>query len=733
MAKQKTIKAGEPKKSFAQGLAERMNLYICPVLLGASVCYSIIYTMYRELAVPYTAMFLLLELALFAFFDKLKKRRILGGIVYTLILIALVIVSIMLVWAGIFKLRQWNAPGQWFYGADNFDYHQPLFLNALFIGGGYFLISVLYYFTQVRYRTLGLMLCILFPFVIYAKRSNNMPEMMVTVIITLFLAAVVHNRRFDPADPQRERAYTKIDRSYIISAVIFITVTGAVTVSIKKPVFRSQLERDAAYFDYAPSGISRSGSAFESMMRTSSERYGARSLDGRELFTFKTNGERPVYYLRRQSYTSFNGDVWSMGGYSEKWYMYYSYDYPEYSANDVVADFFSLTSPDAQLPDGIIDIRSGIVMSSELAPEYLPAPLATITDNVPGRPEYKKFLADIIQRGAGHANQPLNDSFTFYDQTEELYAFAREAGLTGSEYIETLSSSELPQAQDLLDDYYAAVQEYCDTQGVSNETAELAARVTEGCRSDIEKAEALEIYFEVNGYIYDEDYIPEDTSIDYFIFEGKTGVCSSYATAMTLMARSVGLPARYVEGFAAFERNADGDFIVRDKHSHAFVEVYIPGTGWLTFDPTVSSYMDEEDDEDNGGIDLLWIFERFELVIAAAVLIILWLLRDRLRELAFRASLPFTPPEKAALRLYANVLHLISFSTGEDCAHMTVNMLRSYISDKRGSPPEELFALFEKTAFGGYSPTKDEFRSAYAEYRRCYKYLRRERRNKSKE
>ena len=35
MAKQKTIKAGEPKKSFAQGLAERMNLYICPVLLGA--------------------------------------------------------------------------------------------------------------------------------------------------------------------------------------------------------------------------------------------------------------------------------------------------------------------------------------------------------------------------------------------------------------------------------------------------------------------------------------------------------------------------------------------------------------------------------------------------------------------------------------------------------------------------------------------------------------------------
>lgn len=109
-------------------------------------------------------------------------------------------------------------------------------------------------------------------------------------------------------------------------------------------------------------------------------------------------------------------------------------------------------------------------------------------------------------------------------------------------------------------------------------------------QNDYEKAQALVDYFEQNGYVYDNEYEPDDESIAYFLFTSKRGNCTNYATSMTLMARMLGLPARYVEGFAAYEKNERGEFVVRDSHAHAFVEVFITGIGWMTFDPTVPGY-----------------------------------------------------------------------------------------------------------------------------------------------
>jgi hypothetical protein len=56
---------------------------------------------------------------------------------------------------------------------------------------------------------------------------------------------------------------------------------------------------------------------------------------------------------------------------------------------------------------------------------------------------------------------------------------------------------------------------------------------------------------------------------------------------MTVMLRSVGIPARYINGFQTGEYNSIGDdFVVRASDAHSWVEVYFPKYGWLTFDPT---------------------------------------------------------------------------------------------------------------------------------------------------
>ena len=100
--------------------------------------------------------------------------------------------------------------------------------------------------------------------------------------------------------------------------------------------------------------------------------------------------------------------------------------------------------------------------------------------------------------------------------------------------------------------------------------------------------------------------------INYMIKESKTGYCTYYATAMTVMMRQLGYPARYVTGYHAMvtEEEKTSQYIrsVKDENYHAWVEVYFDGIGWLSFDPTpgVSSnisirdydYLDDAEWED---------------------------------------------------------------------------------------------------------------------------------------
>lgn len=72
-----------------------------------------------------------------------------------------------------------------------------------------------------------------------------------------------------------------------------------------------------------------------------------------------------------------------------------------------------------------------------------------------------------------------------------------------------------------------------------------------------------------------------------FLNDAKAGHCSLYASAMTLILRDMGIPARYCTGFAV---NADSTTqVMRSKDLHAWCEVYLEELGWITFDPTATS------------------------------------------------------------------------------------------------------------------------------------------------
>ncbi len=122
----------------------------------------------------------------------------------------------------------------------------------------------------------------------------------------------------------------------------------------------------------------------------------------------------------------------------------------------------------------------------------------------------------------------------------------------------------------------------------------LAAVVAQGLESDFEKALALEAFFRAPTIlVYSTAVSPghsargiaawllDPTSDNYRI-----GYCEQFATAMAVMARTLGIPSRVVLGFRPGTLLEDGRVEVRDRDSHAWVELWMPSQGWVRFDPT---------------------------------------------------------------------------------------------------------------------------------------------------
>ncbi|BDG59157.1 DUF3488 and transglutaminase-like domain-containing protein [Caldinitratiruptor microaerophilus] len=117
----------------------------------------------------------------------------------------------------------------------------------------------------------------------------------------------------------------------------------------------------------------------------------------------------------------------------------------------------------------------------------------------------------------------------------------------------------------------------------------LARRIAEeaGATRPYEAAEAIERYLRtMYRYSLNTPATPRGRDFAaYFLFDVGQGYCTSFSTAMTVMLRGLGIPARWVQGFVALP---DGDtrVDVLNSQAHAWVEAFFPGYGWVPFDPT---------------------------------------------------------------------------------------------------------------------------------------------------
>ncbi|MGD9496153.1 MAG: transglutaminase family protein [Armatimonadota bacterium] len=147
---------------------------------------------------------------------------------------------------------------------------------------------------------------------------------------------------------------------------------------------------------------------------------------------------------------------------------------------------------------------------------------------------------------------------------------------------------------------------------------------------------AIENYLrDPRNFTYDLDapYVPQGQDyVDHFLFVSRRGYCNHFASAMVVLLRTLNVPARLATGFTAGQYRPDrGVYEVRDQDAHAWVEVFLPHTGWVDFDPTPD--VPGEDAEATGGglarlrarlaAAVVWLSANWRFVAALALLLAL--------------------------------------------------------------------------------------------------------------
>ncbi len=243
-----------------------------------------------------------------------------------------------------------------------------------------------------------------------------------------------------------------------------------------------------------------------------------------------------------------------------------------------VSDYSAHTVPIADLPDpaGLTDTTPSTTVTTTVTvsrdfpgpgsqPTFLPLPYPAIHVDVPG-----KWLADpdrmVYSTGDSIAGRSYSVASVAVDPSQRQLDSV--PGLVKTEIL--AADLQLPSSYKT-----AALENVADTY-------------TAGQTSEFGKVDALANWLSGGQFSYNLTVAPLNSaaSLLTFLTRTKSGFCVQYAYAMTVLARLLGIPARFVVGYTAGTRLKNGSYQVRTTDAHAWTEVYFPTFGWIRFEPT---------------------------------------------------------------------------------------------------------------------------------------------------
>jgi hypothetical protein len=262
--------------------------------------------------------------------------------------------------------------------------------------------------------------------------------------------------------------------------------------------------------------------------------------------------EKDRLYLRGLAYDQYNGRSWSHSGTRRR-------------SLNLAADGTFLARPaGSRLPDSqSIPIRQDILLETLDTAVLFAAPFAELVSG-----EFLTVQADAMS--GLHLPFPPSSRIRYSVTSQAPHLVADEQIASILVYPDSIRSR------------------YFQVPVGSQQVADLAHRVSQQATTPFGRTLAIQQHLLENyRYSLEADTTTLSHPLEEFLFTRKTGYCEHYATAMVVMLRTVGIPARLVTGFLATEWNEYGSyFTVRQRDAHAWVEVYFPHSGWITMDPT---------------------------------------------------------------------------------------------------------------------------------------------------
>lgn len=701
------------------------------VLLNTAVMYY-----YRNILTPvWIVSTFIITAILFKIFDFIAKHKIIGFFLYTAIFFSGI-------WAMSLAIKKGMKSYPisfllWFITTQDALGYSRWYTIAVFIFFTGFFASVVYYFTKIRYRISMNFLVFLIPFVIYGKESRQMPAVLIIMLSVIFLLNMIHFNNIRNGDDS-----VKVGKKSIFQSVAVYVLAFGITASLlPKP----DITADRTYLE---SLINMD--AFTDMLISKINIFNNQAESGK-FSSFKTN-DKVLYYAASDEPLRLKTQVFTDYDYSEdKW----SFNYDDYSFSDryysrspseivklivlsskLDKDFakkYNINSTSMNIPEA--EQKSLHLYSTEYDFDLLPVPTWFINTEIPDsvQPEFSNFGTvrangrNFLRNTEYHINY-YSDSFIYnadvykiltslsYENIKnmytEMYHIFSENNMTDEARIMADACSEAYSASENLD--------YGNNQKIYS----LAMQITEGLNSDYEKALAIERYFLANNYIYDLTYKKgKGENAETFLFETKRGVCYEYATAMVLLSRACGIPARYAEGYnmnqpAEINNNAKSfsDYEIRIRDAHGFPELYIPAAGWTSFEPTVAdTIIDYKKSDVSKGIYTSGII----LAVCLTAGLILFRFYPEISNLLFMLRIKKADPDKTAVLVFLRVRKLFGF--GSD---VTAEELCRILMAENQTDISMLKNLFEKSSYGKIHLSENDKKEVTDFYSELYRNFR---------
>ena len=709
---------------------------LCTVCTSAAVCIymNTVINLWSVLGAVISALVIL-----FADFARTKK---LGGLLYVAVLFCVGLVPAL----AINDISEMFSFVRWFFSGSEAVETETGFILTLTVMMSFLFTSAAYYFTKVIYRSSVMTLITLVPFAIAVKTAISLPYGYAAIAAALNIIFFILNARKNV----EEGAVPKGKATLIVYADFTIAIILLALILPKPSVapYYEKFEEVTSRFQFGGTGENQYTGEYKNSSGVTDD-----LRRGESVLLYAVNTPAPVY-LKTQVFDIYD---YEQGAWLEADEMIGSKRWQETAsllsykklgkavsaaleAEPSIIDYY----PQAERLAELTETESYATIYSQSYPAvYVLAPLrATGLTLFNVNADYSARTDD----GEIFTNNrflPENASYTVRYYTEDIFEQLVSMGLCDvsfEDYGEFISfaygNSELHSEEEkILREFYnqhSYAEDYAEMTEteVSAEIQALADEITAGLEYDYQKAEAIEQYFHHNGFIYSLSYeAPKDSDTpEYFLFESKTGICSDFATAYTLLARAAGLTVRYVEGFVM---QSSGDtpnmYSIYTDNAHAYPEVYIPGAGWIVYEPTPSNILAAGSGTDGDVTEtdpLAILFTAIIAVIVAGIFILIILFAPKILEGIFRIKVKLSDNNKAVILLYNRHSSNMEHRFAESCKSFTPEQLKAYTEKKTAVSLEPLTKPFIRACYGGTDIETNEKTKAFECYKAQYKAIR---------